>query len=729
MIFLNPLALLGLLAAGIPIVIHFINQRKKRLVHFSSIALLKELQSSSLRTLHIQQWLLLALRVLAILLLVSAFARPALRFSFAGIGARSAGSTVIILDNTFSMELSDERGTRFKQAQQVALHILRSLDNGDEASLLFLADINDTRFARPTRDITTLMQAVENARIGFDMPDMQAALRVSAGVLAQARTVNKEVFVITDAQKNILSPHTQQNLTDTSQHSPIEASHILDETTELFLLPIGLQSTADAKNLSIDSLRIISSLFQPNKPVEFEAWIKNHGNQPAENIVLNVSMNGERRAQRSLRIEAGQIRAVPISAEPQTTGLIRCAVSIDNDVLPTDNTRHAGIIVPEHINIALIGERADTEFLEIALTADASSDASTTSFIRHRVQTIPTAALSASDLQRYDALICANITAFSQSDIVRLQEYCKQGGGIVVFAGDKSNVPSYNATFLPAFGFGEWITKKYSPATPAHITTVEYAHPLMKDIFVRSTEQVAGSSDLVRTTLLPESPDIAQCLLSTERGILGTDDGGIMSERIVGKGRVIVCGLPASTAWSTFPLTGLFAALTYRLPSYVSMSGNTSISTYTGQPLSINIGAKYVGIQSVLLQEPSGGISTRKPLALPSGTVLRFDGFSQTGVYGITTPQSQPLLTIAVNHSAQESLHDRWSSSELRTVFAQYVPSGITPRVITPDDQFDITTQRQRSGTELWQVCVFLAFCIAVTEMLYARSIAQRTIA
>ncbi len=346
MIFLNPLALIGLLAAGIPIVIHFITQRQKRIIEFSSIRLLKELQSSSLRTLQVQQWLLLALRVLAILLLVSAFARPALRFSFAGLGAQSAGSTVIILDNSFSMELSDERGSRFKQAQQVAVQILRSLGNGDEASLIFLADLHDTRYTQNTRDIGTLIQAVENARIGANQADVVSALRMSAGILTQARTVNKEIFLITDAQKNLLPSSVG--------HDSLEKHALLDDATHLYILPIGLQSSADARNVSIDSLRVVSSLFQPNKPIEFNVLLNNHGNETIDNIVLNLSMNGERRAQRSVRLEAGQTRIVPISAEPRTTGLVRCEVNIDNDVLATDNHRYAGIIVPEYISIAKV---------------------------------------------------------------------------------------------------------------------------------------------------------------------------------------------------------------------------------------------------------------------------------------------------------------------------------------------------------------------------------------
>ena len=78
MIFLNPTVLLGLLAAGIPILIHLLNLRKLKKIEFSTLAFLKELQKTKIRKIKLKQWILLALRVLIIIFLVLSFARPTL---------------------------------------------------------------------------------------------------------------------------------------------------------------------------------------------------------------------------------------------------------------------------------------------------------------------------------------------------------------------------------------------------------------------------------------------------------------------------------------------------------------------------------------------------------------------------------------------------------------------------------------------------------------------------
>ena len=70
MVLLNPTILLGLLAASIPIILHFLNLRKIKKVEFSTLSFLKELQKSKIRKIKIKQLLLLLIRILIIIFLL-----------------------------------------------------------------------------------------------------------------------------------------------------------------------------------------------------------------------------------------------------------------------------------------------------------------------------------------------------------------------------------------------------------------------------------------------------------------------------------------------------------------------------------------------------------------------------------------------------------------------------------------------------------------------------------
>src|SRR5437762_1849096 len=103
MVFLNPLVLFGLAAAAIPLILHLLNLRKLRTIEFSTLTFLKELQQSKIRKLKLRQILLLIVRTLLVMLIVLAFARPALRGTILGsIGSHAHSTVLFVLDDSFS---------------------------------------------------------------------------------------------------------------------------------------------------------------------------------------------------------------------------------------------------------------------------------------------------------------------------------------------------------------------------------------------------------------------------------------------------------------------------------------------------------------------------------------------------------------------------------------------------------------------------------------------------
>ncbi|NTW50196.1 MAG: hypothetical protein HGB19_10800, partial [Chlorobiales bacterium] len=135
MTFLNPAVLLAILATALPILIHLLNLRRRKSTLFSSLQLVRELQKSSLRRFKIRQWLLLALRSLAVLFLVTSFSKPVIEGYLAGAGfsSQTRTSALILLDTSPSMQYSDQQGhDQWKQAKLAALKVLDNLGNEDE---------------------------------------------------------------------------------------------------------------------------------------------------------------------------------------------------------------------------------------------------------------------------------------------------------------------------------------------------------------------------------------------------------------------------------------------------------------------------------------------------------------------------------------------------------------------------------------------------------------------
>ena len=114
MTFLNPFVLIGLAAAAIPVLLHLLNLRKLKTIEFSTLRFLKELQKTKIRRLKLRQIILLILRTLIVVFTVLAFSRPAIKSTLPGLGTHAKTSVIILLDNSFSMDASDEGGNRCK---------------------------------------------------------------------------------------------------------------------------------------------------------------------------------------------------------------------------------------------------------------------------------------------------------------------------------------------------------------------------------------------------------------------------------------------------------------------------------------------------------------------------------------------------------------------------------------------------------------------------------------
>src|SRR5687768_8053988 len=102
--FLVPAFLAGLAALAIPIVVHLTRKERTKVVPFPSLMFLRRVpfRDDSKRRIH--HWMLLALRALAVMLIVAAFARPFLDRSnllaSAGSGPREV---VVLVDRSYSM--------------------------------------------------------------------------------------------------------------------------------------------------------------------------------------------------------------------------------------------------------------------------------------------------------------------------------------------------------------------------------------------------------------------------------------------------------------------------------------------------------------------------------------------------------------------------------------------------------------------------------------------------
>src|SRR4030095_9912460 len=130
--FLSPLFLIGALAVAIPVVLHLFRRRNDPVVPFSAMRFLHQVPIEQARRRRLQDLLLLALRVAALLRRAIGSARPSLQ---SPTSASEAGVTVVAVDVSASMG----DAARFARARTLAQQAIDNAPAGDQVAVLQFA--------------------------------------------------------------------------------------------------------------------------------------------------------------------------------------------------------------------------------------------------------------------------------------------------------------------------------------------------------------------------------------------------------------------------------------------------------------------------------------------------------------------------------------------------------------------------------------------------------------
>lgn len=739
MTFLNPLALIGFIAAAIPLLLHLFNLRKIRRIEFSTLTFLKELQRTTIRRIKVKQWLLLLIRTAFVVALVLAFARPALRGTLGAGGGSARTSIAVILDNSLSMGARDSRGEFLKQAKEEAFRILNLMHEGDDAIILRTSDLASAGKTQLTHNVDILRAAVEQTNLSYTRASIDDAVRVAAKILETSQSVNKEIYVISDMQRVSLGVRS-------SEFNRTESIRLLPSSSSIFFVKIGNEIPANA---SVDSVSIANQIFQLNRPFFVQAQIRNESPSPLRNEVVSIFLNGTRIAQRGLDIPAHQARSVEVPVVPQSPGFQVGRVAIEGDGMEGDNERFFCVAIPKECRVLIVHHIADDlRFVRLALRVAALEDSSAII-----LSEVPESRFASVDLSNVQVVIASWI---SKGMLPSLKRFLEQGGGVVLFPSEGFDVQQFNEISaelgLPrAVGTklstekvqSSSVRKELSSSGVLTFSRVDFAHPLFTGVFEER-------SPLTNKTILPEeghrsrrqieSPAILQAVeFSPGPSAISVIEmtGGLpfLLDQPVGKGRVLLFAVAPNLQWSNFPLKPIFVPLVYRSAVYASSSQQAIEQTLVGAATDVRLtGSAAVAVRagSVTVRGPSGIQMYAKSTLLPDGDVLiHIEGLPVPGVYLLCSDspsriQSPPAGTasaaLVVNVDPAEADPARLDEAGITSLLSRMgIPAKHVHFLTVETNLFDVV-QRSRYGVELWSYFAVLSLLLALVELFVAQS-------
>ena len=200
MSFLNSLMLFGGAAVAIPIIIHFLNRRKFRTVTWAAMKFVQLSVEQNQRRIRLEDLILLLVRCAILALLAFALARPVLKSSTTDVLGQAKVTGVIVLDNSYSMDLLGEDGnaTAFEQARAAAKATLDAMPTGSRVAVLLASDVVQGVIDEPTHDLNQAREVIERAKVSDHATDLYPAMVRAMEILEGRAVLRKEIYLITD---------------------------------------------------------------------------------------------------------------------------------------------------------------------------------------------------------------------------------------------------------------------------------------------------------------------------------------------------------------------------------------------------------------------------------------------------------------------------------------------------------------------------------------------------
>ncbi len=530
------------LAVALPIVIHLLFRQRTRTVPIGSVRFLHQVVREHRRRRRVRQWLLLSLRMLAVLLLTLLFCRPYWDKSH----LRGLEQEVVILvDRSASMQARNFRGeSSFDRALVAARDELSLLDDN---VIVHVAACDSTGVQeRPVEQLPEFVPTEAATDFGL-------AFSWARDILAASNRATQKIVLVTDLQQSGL-PRT-----------PLER---LPDGVDLVVRDVG---DPLPRNVAIESAEAIRTEIRPDSKVTVRVILRNHSPIPVRNLkaTCEVEKSPEARFSQDRQTDIpGQGNVVLEFLLPlQTDGLYKGRVSINaGDALELDNTRWIAFEARHPDRVLLVDGQegrsifsSETYFLETALrlqTADTTRQ--TRSFESDRIAW--EAGKGFPRLDGYRAVVLANVRRLSAEDGQRMDSYIRDGGSLLIFAGDQ--VGSESLTALQERGILPGLVAEAPTEGRFRVARWDAKHPALacfNDPQQGDLRRVEFQKLLPLKSLEPDSHEL-----------LNSGDSIVAAERQIGKGRCLYFGSTADRDWTQLPRTPMYVPLMRQLLAYLT---------------------------------------------------------------------------------------------------------------------------------------------------------------
>lgn len=423
------------LAAALPILIHLWSRRRYQQVPWAAMEFVLAAMRRNARRIQLEQWLLLALRTLIMILFALALADPALSYLSSWTGGPRGGQShiLLVIDGSYSMDYQKGEKSLFDTAKEMAAQMISQGRQGDGYTLLLMGEPPRTIIGEPAFDPQDVQEELAALALSHAGANLSASLAEAETILRQAkdkepRLTQRQVIFFSDLGKTTWG--------DANSADCRERLARIAELARLSLVDLG---EPGEENLAITRLEADQPISTLASETTFRAEIQSFSGQDYPRLSVEFYVDGVRAAEQTVELAAGGRAGAVFSYKFENVGEHLVEGRLTGDKLAVDNRRWLSVPVRESIRVLCIhGRPGESKYVALALEPRKDNKP------RIRVEQAPESTLLEADLKQYDCIFLCNVGRFSRDEAQVLRKYLHSGGGLVFFLGDQVQSENYN---------------------------------------------------------------------------------------------------------------------------------------------------------------------------------------------------------------------------------------------------------------------------------------------
>ncbi|MCB9767306.1 MAG: BatA domain-containing protein [Candidatus Omnitrophica bacterium] len=541
MAFLYPIFLFGLLAAGLPVLIHLLTRKNKKTIIFSDLTLLQKIDAEESARYKFENLILMLLRALLCLLLALLFCQPVMKAGEGAIRRPGKGTVAaIVLDNSRSMDASEGGVKRYQRAREKALEILDQLRGEDEAIAVFASSKTRSSHASPTPYREEVRDAIDRSEVSPFSSSFATGVQLALEAVLKSNLPNKEIYLFTDGQKVAF------------ESVPTAWPTGSDEIAGYFGY-LGNQS--NLPNVEISDLDVSPLSAKPGEGIRVTVEAIPHGNDLPNKLQVSLETGPNNRISNEAPIASGNPTTVEFNTTRSDEAVETGKVEIQADVLDSDNTAYYALPQSRPIQLVMSqggGSERTLLFLQNALTILAKQPF---------IPKIKAEVVEFWDLPKYvagesvDVAIVANPGNMDDRWVRGLSTWMREGGQLFLALGPiaRNQINQYMVPQWFPDKIQAWEVDIKDSATPI---SLDYNHPWLD----RFEDQEESNWQRVQFWRGWEFETPLSGLTSINPMITLSNGAPALWEREVGLGKLSVLMTSLDDEWNDLPRQGMYLA-------------------------------------------------------------------------------------------------------------------------------------------------------------------------